>query len=473
MESLMDEFYSPTFTFDDDGADEAKIGVVGVGGGGGNAVNNMIRRGIQGVEFIAVNTDSQDLKRNEAPYKIQAGRTLTRGLGAGARPNVGMDATRESIDEIKDALSDFDMVFITAGMGGGTGTGGAPIVAEVAQELGILTVAVVTTPFEAEGRKRNRFADQGIELLRRHVDTLIVIPNERLLSMAADDTTLIEAFQMADNVLYEATRGISDLITETGVINLDFNDVKTTMKQGGKALMGSATANGSNRGENAAIAAISDPLLGGVSIAGARNVLVNITASESLGIKEALAATRQVQQEAGDDVEVIFGTVVDANMGDNLRVTVIATGFEKIEEPEVLMPEPKPVAAPIPVAESQPIEEATQAVEPAVAEVEVESEVVETPEEPIVMAEPMPEPPRRQSIRITRPRRGQYKGEQALRELDTPTYERDQVEPDVPEPKMKNKVVHRLRSDERKERTDRNGRSKDSDTPSFLKEMLD
>ncbi|MEM6647637.1 MAG: cell division protein FtsZ [Bacteroidota bacterium] len=462
----MDDIYNTPFVFDDDGVDEAKIGVIGVGGGGGNAVNNMIRRGIQGVEFIAVNTDSQDLKRNDAPYKIQAGRTLTRGLGAGARPNVGMDATRESIDEIKDALCDFDMVFITAGMGGGTGTGGAPIVAEVAQELGILTVAVVTTPFEAEGRKRNRFADQGLELLRRHVDTLIVIPNERLLSMAADDTTLIEAFQMADNVLYEATRGISDLITETGVINLDFNDVKTTMKQGGKALMGSAIASGNNRGEKAAIDAISDPLLGGVSIAGARNVLVNITASESLGIKEALAATRQVQQEAGDDVEVIFGTVVDANMGDDLRVTVIATGFEKVAETDVVpMPEIKAERIQV-VATPPPAPEAVEEVAPEVA-------ADLTPEPPAVIAEPEPVPPVRKTIRITRPRNVRYKGEQALRDLDTPTYERGQLTPEAPEPQTPNKIVRRLQSEERKERADRTSRSSDTDTPPFLREMLD
>ena len=325
----MENSFSSRFSFDDSMSDDAKICVVGVGGGGGNAVNNMIDRGIQGVEFIAINTDAQALNVNKAAHKVQAGHSLTKGLGAGARPSVGAEAVEESRKEIEAALAEFDMVFITAGMGGGTGTGGAPVVAAIAKKLGILTVAIVTRPFECEGRRRTKTAEEGISLLRDHVDTLIIVPNERLLDIAEDNTSLLEAFGMADDVLYNATRGISDLITVHGLINLDFADVKTTMKGGGTALMGAATASGNNRAETAAIEAISSPLLDGLSINGARNVLVNITAGKSLGIREATAATSIIQQEAGEDVEVIFGTVIDDTMNEELRVTVIATGFDR------------------------------------------------------------------------------------------------------------------------------------------------
>ncbi|HEX7070162.1 MAG TPA: cell division protein FtsZ, partial [Rhodothermales bacterium] len=307
MRESMESPIASRFTFDDSLSEEAKICVVGVGGGGGNAVNNMVDRGILGVEFIAINTDSQALAANRAPRKIQAGSELTKGLGAGARPLVGAEAVDESRDEIDRALQGFDMVFITAGMGGGTGTGGAPVVAQIASRLGILTVAIVTKPFVCEGKRRMGAAQEGIELLREHVDTLIVIPNERLLDIAEANTSLIEAFSKADDVLYNATRGISDLITVHGLINLDFADVKTTMVNGGTALMGAATASGEHRAERAAVEAISSPLLDGLSIAGARNVLVNITAGRSLGIREATAATSIIQSEAGDDVEVIFG----------------------------------------------------------------------------------------------------------------------------------------------------------------------
>jgi len=326
----MEDDFSSRFSFDDAANEEAKICVLGVGGGGGNAINNMVEKGIHGsVEFIAVNTDAQALNENKAPQKIQAGKNLTKGLGAGARPNIGAEAVEENSDEIRQALEGFDMVFITAGMGGGTGTGGAPVVASIARSLDILTVAIVTRPFECEGARRIKTAHEGIELLRENVDTLIVIPNERLLDIADDDTSLIEAFEKADEVLYNATRGISDLITVHGLINLDFADVQTTMKNGGTALMGSATATGENRAEKAAIQAISSPLLDGLSIAGARNVLVNITSGPSLGIREATTATSVIQKEAGDDVEVIFGTVIDEDLKDGLRVTVIATGFDR------------------------------------------------------------------------------------------------------------------------------------------------
>jgi cell division protein FtsZ len=316
------------FAFDDALNEEAKICVVGVGGGGGNAVNNMVDRGIHGVEFVAINTDAQALMNNKAPHKIQAGRVLTKGLGAGAKPDIGAEAIKESREEIERVLQGFDMCFITAGMGGGTGTGGAPVVAEIAKNLGILTVSIVTKPFDCEGRRRSKTAEEGLSLLRKNVDTLIVIPNERLLDIAEANTSLIEAFGKVDDVLYNATRGISDLITVHGLINLDFADVKTTMQNGGTALMGAATASGENRAERAAIEAISSPLLDGLSIAGATNVLVNITAGRSLGIREATSATSIIQREAGDEVEVIFGTVIDESMGDDLRVTVIATGFD-------------------------------------------------------------------------------------------------------------------------------------------------
>ncbi len=325
----MDSTFSTHFAFDDAQNEEAKICVIGVGGGGGNAVNNMINEGIQGVDFYAINTDAQALEANLAPFKVQAGRGLTKGLGAGARPGVGAEAIEESRADIEDALRGFDMVFITAGMGGGTGTGGAPIVAAIAKEMGILSVAIVTKPFECEGPKRLRSAEAGIDLLKQHVDTLIVIPNERLLDIAEAGTTLVEAFSKADEVLYNATRGISDLITVHGLINLDFADVKTTMRNGGTALMGASTATGEDRAERAAHDALSSPLLDGLSIEGARNVLVNITAGRSLGIREATAATQIIQSAAGDDVEVIFGTVIDDSMDEELRITVIATGFEK------------------------------------------------------------------------------------------------------------------------------------------------
>jgi cell division protein FtsZ len=321
--------FSSHFAFDDAANEEAKICVVGVGGGGGNAVNNMISKGITGVDFYAINTDSQALDANQAPFKIQAGRGLTKGLGAGARPGVGAEAVEESRHELEEAIRGFDMVFITAGMGGGTGTGGAPIVAAICKDLGILSVAIVTKPFVCEGPRRSKSAEAGIELLKQNVDTLIIIPNERLLDIAGEDTSMLEAFGKADDVLYNATRGISDLITVHGLINLDFADVKTTMRSGGTALMGAAMASGENRAERAAREALSSPLLDGLTINGARNVLVNITAGPSLGIREATQATAIIQEEAGDDVEVIFGTVIDEQMGDELRITVIATGFEK------------------------------------------------------------------------------------------------------------------------------------------------
>ncbi len=320
------------FSLDEAGQENARLKVIGIGGGGGNAINNMIAKGLNNVEYIALNTDSQALKNNNADLVIQVGKGLTSGLGAGARPEIGREAIEENRHEIEESIEGADMIFVTAGMGGGTGTGGAPVVAGIAKRKGILTVGVVTTPFECEGRKREKAATEGIKELKKNCDTVIVIPNERLMELCDDDTSLLEAFEKANEVLYNATRGISDLILMPGLINLDFADVRTTMMDGGAAIMGSATSTGADRAEIAARQAISSPLLDGVSIRGARNVLVNISAGSNMGMREATNATKIIQQEAGEDAEIIMGTVLDESFGDELRVTVIATGFEFAEE---------------------------------------------------------------------------------------------------------------------------------------------
>ena len=316
------------FSFDAEGQDNAKIKVIGVGGGGGNAINNMINKGLTSVEYVALNTDVQALKNSKADITIQVGSNLTGGLGAGARPEIGREAVEENRHEIDDAIEGADMIFVTAGMGGGTGTGGAPVVAGIAKRKGILTVSVVTTPFQCEGPKRMKYATEGITELKKNCDTVIVIPNERLLDISDDKTSLMEAFDMANQVLYNATRGISDLILMPGLINLDFADVRTTMLDGGAAIMGSAAASGEDRAEISAREAINSPLLDGVSIRGARSVLVNISAGPNLGMKETTTATGIIQQEAGEDAEIILGTVLDDNMDEELRITVIATGFD-------------------------------------------------------------------------------------------------------------------------------------------------
>ena len=314
----------------------ARIRVVGVGGGGGNAVNSMIRRGLKGVDFYAMNTDLQALERNDASNKIQIGKNLTRGLGAGADPTVGHRAAEEDRDEIARALAGSDMVFITAGMGGGTGTGGAPLVANIAKSIGALVVAIVTRPFQCEGKKRMVQAEMGIEELRKQVDTCIVIPNQKLLSIVERATPLTEAFDLANQVLYGATRGISELITVPGLINVDFADVRTVMKEMGDAVMGSGVASGENRAVEAAHAAISSPLLEEVSISGAQGVLVNITGGFSTSLVEIDEATEIIHEAAGEDANVILGAVIDENMGDDLMVTVIATGFNR--RPVVTIP---------------------------------------------------------------------------------------------------------------------------------------
>lgn len=323
---------SSRFSFDEESQDNAKIKVVGVGGGGGNAINNMIAKGLNNVDYIALNTDSQALKQNAANIVIQVGQNLTNGLGAGARPEIGREAVEENRHDIEESIEGADMVFVTAGMGGGTGTGGAPVVSSIAKRKGILTVGVVTLPFDCEGPIRMKYAIQGVDELKKTCDTVIVIPNERLLDICGEDTTLTEAFEMANEVLYNATRGISDLILMPGLINLDFADVRTTMLDGGAAIMGSASASGKDRAEIAAREAINSPLLDGVSIKGARNVLVNVSAGANLGMKEATMATKIIQQEAGENAEIIWGTVLDESNGEELRITVIATGFEHVND---------------------------------------------------------------------------------------------------------------------------------------------
>ncbi len=317
------------FEFEENLAQNAKIKVIGVGGGGGNAVNTMIRSKLDGVEFIAANTDVQALKFSEAGIKIQIGTQATRGLGAGANPDVGRNAAIEDQVTLAEVLRGSDMVFITCGMGGGTGTGAAPVIAKVAKELGALTVGVVTKPFSFEGKKRAKHADLGIEALKENVDTLIVIPNEKLLTVAGKDTPMVDTFKMADEVLLQAVKGISDLITIPGLINLDFADVRTIMGEMGMALMGTGMASGENRAMEAAQKAISSPLLENISINGATGIIINITGPADMTLFEVNEASKLIQQEAHEDANIIFGAVIDEKNKDSMRVTVIATGFNK------------------------------------------------------------------------------------------------------------------------------------------------
>ena len=308
-------------------ANNANIKVFGIGGGGLNAVNNMIRSGLTGVEFFAANTDAQALTSALPTNKIRLGDDITKGLGAGADPDIGRAAARESVESIRKALEGADMVFITAGMGGGTGTFGASVVAEVAKSLGCLTVGVVTKPFLFEGKRRMRNADRGIEELRKHADTLITIPNQRLLSIAGRNTSLLDTFRKADDVLYQAVKGISDLIICEGLVNVDFADVRAVMSEMGMAMMGTGEASGDNRATEAAEKAISSPLLEDISIHGARGVLINVTASPDVTLQEVNEAAELIHAEAAEDANIIWGMVIDPNLEDKVRVTVIATGF--------------------------------------------------------------------------------------------------------------------------------------------------
>lgn len=318
--------------FEDSARQMANIKVIGVGGGGGNALNTMVRSGLKGVEFVAANTDAQALKHNLATTKIQLGAEVTRGLGCGANPDRGRASALEARDRLREVLEGTDMVFVTAGMGGGTGTGAAPIVAEVAREIGALTVGVVTKPFQFEGRVRSKHSERGIDELHSVVDTLITIPNQRLLALAGKSTGIKDAFTLADDVLLNAVRGISDLITIHGLINLDFADVRTVMNEAGVAMMGTGVGKGDSRAMDAAEAAISSPLLEDLSIQGARGVLINITGSENMTLFEVNEASTLVQEAAHEEANIIFGAVIDESMEDDeVRVTVIATGLEGAE----------------------------------------------------------------------------------------------------------------------------------------------
>ncbi len=329
------------FSFEEDTVSPVRIKVIGVGGAGCNAINTMIMSGLARVDLIAANTDLQVLDRSRASYKLQLGPDRTRGLGAGAKPEVGKDAALESKDQIRECLEGADLVFVTAGMGGGTGTGAAPIVASIARELGILTVGVVTKPFTYEGHRRMLHADEGIQNLRRHVDTLLVIPNQRLLSIVDKSMPLLEAFKVVDDVLRQAIQGIADVITMHGHVNVDFADVRTVMSHTGCAVMGMGVARGTNRATEAAQKAICSPLLEEGNVEGARGVLLNITGGPNMSLHEIEEAAMIVQQTADPEANIIVGAVINPDMGDDLVVTVIATGFEREE-----LPTPMPVIMP-------------------------------------------------------------------------------------------------------------------------------
>ena len=327
------------FTFEPVGSqgDDALIKVIGIGGGGGNAVEHMLRENIEGVHFVAVNTDAQALRNSGAETTIQIGANITKGLGAGANPDVGREAALENRDEIRQMLAGSDMVFISAGMGGGTGTGAAPVIAEVAKELGILTVAVVTKPFNFEGKKRMSYALQGIDELSKHVDSLITIPNDKLLKVLGRGVSLLDAFKAANNVLMGAVQGIAELITRPGLINVDFADVRTVMREMGTAMMGTGSARGDDRAEEAAEKAISSPLLEDIDLAGAKGILVNITAGLDVTMEEFETVGNAVKAFASENATVVVGAVIDPSLEDELRVTVVATGIGNERKPDITL----------------------------------------------------------------------------------------------------------------------------------------
>jgi len=358
------------FELEESASQNARMKVVGVGGGGGNAVNRMIEEHLEGVEFVSVNTDAQALMHSKADVKIQIGKKLTRGLGAGARPDIGRQAIEESKDEMSRVVQHADLVFVTCGMGGGTGTGAAPVICQLAREAGALTVGIVTRPFLFEGRKRMRQAEEGIAEMRKHVDTMIIVPNERLLAVVGKGIPFHEALKKADEVLLHATQGISVLISETGLVNVDFADVRTVMQSGGSALMGTGIGRGESRATEAAQQAIASPLLDNVSIAGATGVLVNITGGEDLTLGEVHQINEIVHDAVGDDAEIIFGAVHEPAMQGEIRVTVIATGFDRLLQgglgngsmgatfgsnaPQASNPPQRPAAAVLPFPASRP-----------------------------------------------------------------------------------------------------------------------
>jgi len=357
--------FSIEFAEDTQDTYQARIKVIGVGGSGGNAINTMIHFGLEGVEFVTVNTDAQALNSNLAAEKLSIGASVTRGLGAGADPERGRKSAIEDASQLKEAVSGADMVFVTAGMGGGTGTGAAPVIAQLAREEGALTVGVVTKPFRFEGRQRMRRADAGIQALTDNVDTLIEIPNERLLTLADDDLTFMEAFRKADEVLYQAVKGISDLITQDGIVNVDFADVRTVMCNMGRALMGTGMAKGEGRARIAAEQAVTSPLLDNISVHGAMGVLINIVGGPDMKMREIQDAASHIQEQAHEDANIIFGASIDESMTEAIKVTVIATGFEEVAEEipveltnatQRAVPEAarEPVAAPVATRTSRP-----------------------------------------------------------------------------------------------------------------------
>jgi len=332
------------FEFDASIDQSAKIKVIGVGGGGGNAVNTMIDCELNGIDFIVANTDAQSLRMSKAPVKIQLGGQLTKGLGAGADPSKGKDAAEENREQLSEVLSGADMVFIAAGLGGGTGTGAAPVIAEVAKEVGALTVGVVTKPFTREGKLRLTKAENGVRELKKHVDSLVIIPNDRLLGLAGKSMSILDAFKPSDDVLRQAVQGISDLITTSGLINVDFADVKAIMSERGMAMMGIGLATGENRAVEAATKAISSPLLEDIDISGAKGVLVNITGSSSMTMDEFDAASKVIHEKVHEDANIIVGLVIDESLGDQVKITAIATGFGDRFDLEKSKPELKSVA---------------------------------------------------------------------------------------------------------------------------------
>jgi cell division protein FtsZ len=342
------------FELMDNHNEEAVIKVFGVGGGGGNAVDHMVKESIEGVEFIAANTDAQALRKSEAGMTLQLGSEVTKGLGAGANPEIGRQSAVEDRDSIAAAMEGADMVFIAAGMGGGTGTGAAPVVAEVARDLGILTVAVVTKPFAFEGKKRLGFADNGIEELGRNVDSLITIPNDKLLKVLGPKTSLLDAFKEANNVLLGAVQGIAELITRPGLINVDFADVRTVMSEMGTAMMGTGSASGPDRAQEAAEAAIASPLLEDIDLAGAKGILVNITAGMDISIEEFETVGNTVKAFASENATVVVGAVIDMDMQDELRVTVVATGIGGDKRADISLVQPAPMAAAVGSSQAVP-----------------------------------------------------------------------------------------------------------------------
>ena len=416
------------FEFEETPIANARMKVVGVGGAGGNAVNRMIDEELEGVEFISMNTDGQALKHSKAQVTLQIGKKLTRGLGAGARPEVGRQALAESEEEVRRALDGADLVFVTAGMGGGTGTGAAPLVAEIARDMGALTIGVVTKPFSFEGKKRDRQAMQGLAELRRAVDTMILVPNDRLLSVVPKGTSFKNALKKADEILLNATQGISDLIRVTGEVNVDFADVRTVMAARGPALMGSGFGEGENRAQEAAQEAISSPLLDDVSIAGAKGVLINITGGMDLAIDEVTTISSIIQEEAGDEAEIIFGAVHNPELENQIRVTVIATGFDSENDDKVVsgnFRRPRQQSATPQQVQVEPVHPAEPAAEvvPPVSDPPAPTEPVQLPEKRVAVGGGASEP----VLPLTRfPER--IVSREQIKGLDIPTFIRRQMD---------------------------------------------